>query len=299
MIFDLYILPPVNFNKYGAHKGKWAVVTGASDGIGKEYARQIAKKGFNIVLISRTQSSLERVAKEIEGETGVQTKIVAFDASIDVPTNYEKIQQAIKDISVTILVNNVGKSHSMPVSFLDTDEKEMNDIMTINNTATVKITRAVAPALIATGCPGLIINMSSFAGLFPTPMLATYTGSKFFIQGWSEALAGELEEHKIDVECVLSYLVKSKMSKVRRTSATVPSTEQFVSSTLRNIGRRVGAQERYATITPYPSHAMMHWFVANTVGVFSRSSNHLNMKMQKSVRVRALRKAKRLAQKKD
>lgn len=276
------------------------MVTGASDGIGKEYANQIAKKGFNVILMARNQAHLEEVAKEIEAKYGVQTKVVAFDASKDVPEHYEQLKEATKGLPITILVNNVGRSHSMPVSFLDTDEKEMNDIITINNLATLKITRAVAPVILATiagnkGTKGLIINMSSFAGLFPSPLLATYTGSKFFLQGWSAALAGELAEKNIDVECVLSYLVASKMSKIRRTSATVPSPKQFVASTLRNIGRRVGAQERFATVTPYPSHALMHWAVANTVGVFSKLANSLNCKMHKSIRVRALKKAKRIA----
>lgn len=250
--------------------------------------------------MARTQARLEEVAKEIEATYSVETKVVAFDASKDIPENYEKMKEATKGLSITILVNNVGRSHSMPVPFLDTDEKEMNDIMTINDFATLKITRAVTPVILATiaaqkGTKGLIINMSSFAGLFPSPLLATYTGSKFFLQGWSAALAGELAEKNIDVECVLSYLVASKMSKVRRTSATVPSPKQFVASTLRNIGRRVGAQERFATVTPYPSHALMHWVVANTVGVFSKFANSLNCKMHKSIRVRALRKAKRIA----
>ncbi|KAF6014075.1 hypothetical protein HII12_001491 [Brettanomyces bruxellensis] len=222
------------------------------------------QKGFNVILMARTQARLEEVAKEIEATYSVETRVVAFDASKDIPENYEKMKEATKGLSITILVNNVGRSHSMP---------EMNDIMTINDFATLKITRAVTPVILATiaaqkGTKGLIINMSSFAGLFPSPLLATYTGSKFFLQGWSAALAGELAEKNIDVECVLSYLVASKMSKVRRTSATVPSPKQFVASTLRNIGRRVGAQERFATVTPYPSHALMHWVVANTVGVF-------------------------------
>ncbi|QPG76697.1 hypothetical protein FOA43_004091 [Brettanomyces nanus] len=307
MVFDLYVLPSVDFSKYGAHKGNWAVITGASDGIGKEYSRQLAKKGFNVVLVSRTKSKLQTVAKEIEAESKVETRVVAFDASKDVSENYEAIKETTKDLPITILVNNVGKSHSMPVSFLETDEKEMNDIITINDITTLKVTRVVTPLILHTigkskgtkgtrGTRGLIINMSSFSGLFPSPMLATYAGSKFFLQGWSAAIAGELKPQGIDVECVLSYLVTSAMSKVRRTSATVPNPKQFVASTLRNIGRRVGAQERFATITPYPSHAAMHWMVANTVGVFSKVANNINLTMHKSIRVRALRKQKRIAE---
>ncbi|GMF06394.1 unnamed protein product [Ambrosiozyma monospora] len=198
--------------------GNWAVITGASDGIGKEYALQLAKKGLNIVLVSRTLSKLELLATDIETKYKVSTKIVAFDASTDSPENYESIAKAINGLPVTVLINNVGQSHSIPVSFLETPEKEMHDILTINNTVTLKVTRVVTPFILETlekdkKLRGLILSMGSFSGIFPSPLLATYSGSKFFLQGWSAALAGELKPKRIDVELMLSYLVTSAMSK--------------------------------------------------------------------------------------
>ncbi|GME83946.1 unnamed protein product [Ambrosiozyma monospora] len=137
--------------------------------------------------------------------------------------------------------------------------------------------------------------MGSFSGIFPSPLLATYSGSKFFLQGWSAALAGELKPKRIDVELMLSYLVTSAMSKVRRTSLLIPNPKQFVASALRNVGRRVGAQEKYATCTPYFSHAIFHWVIENTVGLSSKIVNSINLNMHTSIRTRALRKAKRIA----
>lgn len=298
---DLFILPPVDFKKYGARQGKWAVVTGASDGIGKEYAFQLAKKGMNIALVSRTKSKLELIATEIESKYKVSTKVVAFDASTDEESNYSSIEEAIASLPVTVLVNNVGQSHSIPVPFLETEDKEMRDIITINNTATLKITQTVAPVIVSTvqkekkKVRGLILTMGSFGGLLPTPYLATYSGSKAFLQAWSAALAGELSPQGVDVELIISYLVTSAMSKIRRTSATIPNPKQFVASVLRGVGRRNGAQERYATNTPYWSHALMHFGIANTVGVYSKLANKLNLGMHKSIRARALKKAARAA----
>ena len=83
LVLDLWVLPPVNFAKYGAKKGKWAVITGASDGIGKEYATQLAAKGLNVVLVSRTESKLVALAEEIESKYKVSTKVLAFDVSLD------------------------------------------------------------------------------------------------------------------------------------------------------------------------------------------------------------------------
>lgn len=298
LLADLFVLPPTDFAKYGAKQGKWAVVTGASDGIGKEYVFQLAKRGLNVVLVSRTQSKLEAIAEEISTKYGVSTAIVAFDASQDVEANYTSIRDVIADLPVTVLVNNVGQSHLIPVPFLQTDPKELTDIITINNLVTLKITQTVAPYIVETvktdkKARGLILTMGSFGGLLPTPYLATYSGSKAFLQQWSSALAGELAPDRIDVELVVSYLVASAMSKIRRTSATIPSPKHFVAATLRSVGRRGGAQDRYATLTPFWSHALMHFFIENTVGVYSSVANKLNFSMHKSIRARALKKAAR------
>lgn len=304
LIFDLFLLPKTSYSKYGAKSGKWAVVTGASDGIGKEYALQLAAKGFNIVLVSRTQSKLELISTDIETKYKVQTKIVAFDASTDEDINYAKIRKAIEDIPVTVLINNVGQSHSIPVPFLETEEKELQDIITINNTVTLKITQVVATAIKQTTAgdkkvKGLILTMGSFGGLLPTPYLATYSGSKAFLQQWSNALSGELAASNIDVELVISYLVTSAMSKIKYASATIPNPKNFVRSALNGVGRRNGAQERFGTSTPYWSHAIMHFAIHNSVGVYSKIANTLNFNMHKSIRTRALKKAARLAKKKD
>lgn len=300
LLADLFILPAVNFKKYGAKQGKWAVVTGASDGIGKEYAFQLASKGLNVVLISRTLSKLELIATEIETKYKVSTRVIAFDASTDESSNYAEILKTVADLPVTVLVNNVGQSHSIPVPFLETEDKELRDIITINNTVTLKITQAVAPVIADTVAKenkkvrGLILTMGSFGGLLPTPYLATYSGSKSFLQAWSAALAGELKPQGIDVELVISYLVTSAMSKIKRSSATIPNPKAFVSSVLRTAGRRCGAQERYATTTPFWTHALMHFGIENSVGVYSKFANSLNFSMHKSIRQRALKKAARL-----
>ncbi|SGZ56107.1 CIC11C00000003022 [Sungouiella intermedia] len=298
MVADLFILPPTNFGKYGAKKGKWAVVTGASDGIGKEYAIQLAKKGLNVVLVSRTLLKLEVIAEEIKTKYGVQTAVIAFDASKDIDANYESIREVIAELPVTVLINNVGQSHSIPVPFLETDLKELTDIITINNLVTLKITQTVLPYILDTvkndkSSRGLILTMGSFGGLLPTPYLATYSGSKAFLQQWSAALAGELKPHGVDVELVVSYLVTSAMSKIRRASATIPTPKAFVAATLRGVGKRGGAQDRYATLTPFWAHAFMHFFIENSVGVYSGLANKLNLGMHKSIRARALKKAAR------
>lgn len=300
IILESYVLPGVNFSKYGGKKGSWAVITGASDGIGKEYAFQLAQRGFNIVLVSRTESKLDLVATEIQTKFKMETKVVAFDATTDAPENYAKLEKAVQGLPVTVLINNVGQSHSIPVPFLETDDDEMSNIIKLNNIVTLKITKLLAPLIVENakkqkGVRGLILTMGSFSGLVPTPYLAVYSGSKAFLQNWSAALAGELKSQGVDVELVISYLVTSAMSKIKYSSFTIPNPKQFVKSTLKNVGRRVGAQERFATITPYPSHALMHWAIDSFLGVYSKTVNKVNLDMHASIRKRALKKAARLA----
>ena len=99
--------------RYGADS--WAVVTGATDGIGKECARYLANEGFNIVLISRTLSKLEAVAKEIQLEAKengkhINTRVVKLDFTdnFDAPTFAKLYKENLKDLEISILVNNVG-----------------------------------------------------------------------------------------------------------------------------------------------------------------------------------------------
>lgn len=249
--------------------------------------------------MSRTESKLQTLATEIEQKyvgTSVKTKILAMDFAKNDDADYAKLKQLVEGLDVAILINNVGQSHSMPVPFTLTPEKEMNDIITINCFGTLKVTQIVAPVM-AKRKKGLILTMGSFGGLFCTPLLATYSGSKAFLQQWSTALGAELKPQGVDVEFVLSYMVTTAMSKIRRTSATTPNPRQFVKTVLAKIGRSGGAQGRAYTSTPYWSHALMHWWLENTVGTSGGFITQQNGQLHENIRRRALKKAERNAKK--
>lgn len=298
VIWDTLIPRAAAVQPYRAKKGDsrtWAIVTGATAGIGEEFAHQLARAGFNVGLISRTQSRLDAVAAEIQTKYQVDTSTFALNAASASASNYATLGKWTQSLGpVTVLINNVGQSHDIPVPFLETEHEEMLDIIKINNIATLEITKIVLPQIIATNkersLRGLVLTVGSFAGLTPTPLLATYAGSKSFLQGWSSALAAEMESVHVDVQLILSYTVTSKMSKIRRSSMMTPTPKQFVASTLRTIGRHGGSWERAYTVTPYWSHALFHYAIESTLGVYSSIVAGINLKMHKQIRHRALKK---------
>jgi 17beta-estradiol 17-dehydrogenase / very-long-chain 3-oxoacyl-CoA reductase len=213
-------------------------------------------------------------------------------------SDFKSLKSLTQNLDVAILINNVGLSHSIPVPFLETEDKEMKDIVTINVVGTLRVTKLIAPIMVRQK-RGLILTMASFGGVFPTPLLATYSGSKAFLQQWGTALGAELAPHGVQVEVVQSHLVASAMSKIRRTSAMVPSPKAFVRATLGKIGRSGGSQGIAFTTTPWWSHAVMQWAIANVVPGGNMGSIVLgqNKSMHESIRKRALRKAERDAKK--
>ncbi|KAH7258409.1 hypothetical protein FSOLCH5_007367 [Fusarium solani] len=297
LVLSAFVLGGTNLRKYGK-PGTWAVVTGASDGLGKEYALQLAAKGFNLVLVSRTLSKLESLAAEIQEKfpgKGLEIKSLAMDFSQNNDADYERLAELIQGLDVGILINNVGQSHSIPVSFLETAKEELQNIITINCIGTLRVTQTVAPIL-KQRKRGLILTMGSFGGWTPTPYLATYSGSKAFLQQWSNALSSELADDNVDVYLVLSHLVTTAMSKVRRPSLLVPNARNFVKAALGKVGLG-GYQTAPNTYTPWWSHSFMLWLIENVPGVNSPITIYYNKKMHVDIRRRALRKAAREAKK--
>ena len=268
-------------------------MTGGSDGIGREFALQLASKGFNILLVSRTKSKLDAVAQEVTHMNGaVRAETVAIDFVKNSDEDFDAFGTAVAGKDIAILINSAGVSHDIPVSFAETPRAEVNAIIATNCTGTLRITQVVIPHMIKRK-NGLILTMGSFAGLLPTPLLASYSGSKAFLQHWSSALGAELAPHGITVEIVQSYLVTSAMSKIRKPSLLIPNARNYVKAVLGKIGRTGGAQGYAYTSTPYWGHAVMEWALATFVGILNQFVVGRNRIMHESIRKRALRKMER------
>ena len=261
--------------------------------MGKEFASQLASEGFNLILASRTKSKLDDVAKTIKSKhPSAQIETLAIDFSLPTDSDYKNLEALFEGKKIAILINNVGQSHSIPVPFAETDRQEVENIININCHATLRVTQTVLPHMLPNK-KGLILTMGSLGGLTPTPLLATYSGSKAFLQQWSTALASELAPKGITVHFVQAYLITSAMSKIKKASIIVPNERNFVKSALSKIGRRGGSVGYAYTGSPYWSHALVTWGIIYVLGPMGSLLLGINNKMHVDIRRRALRKAER------
>ncbi|PSR73920.1 hypothetical protein PHLCEN_2v10278 [Hermanssonia centrifuga] len=153
-------------------------------------------------------------------------------SKLDNATQWSAFHTEIANMDIGILVNNVGRSHSYPADFVDAPEEEVDNILSININATVKVTRAVLPGMIKRK-RGLILSSGSLAGIsIVSPMLAPYAASKAFLASFSAALSEEVKGKGIDVETVNTYFVVSNMSKIRKSSIMCPTPKAYVRSVL-------------------------------------------------------------------
>jgi len=180
-------------------KGQVVVITGASEGIGKEYAHAFAKEKCNLVLASRSKDKLEKLALEIKEKYLVEVLIVQTDVSKESDANnlIEKTLERFEHID--ILINNAGIASFD--YFSQSNIEISKKIMDTNFWGMIYCTKAVLPSMIKKAS-GKIVNISSYLGKRAMPAASVYSASKFAINGFSESLRVEVKKYGIDI-CVI------------------------------------------------------------------------------------------------
>lgn len=270
----------VNLKKYGS----WAVVTGCTDGIGKAYTEELAKRGMNVVLISRTLSKLEDQAKELEEKYSIHTKVIAADFT-EQSSIYVDIKKQISELDIAVLINNVGMGYKYP-DFLEdilSDEKFTNDMINCNITSMTKMTGIVLPGM-SKRKGGVIVNVASASGRIPTPMLTVYSATKAYMDFFSRAMQLEYKSKGIIVQSLSPYFVSTKLSGMRK-SLMSPKPNEYVSNALKTIGSQTVSNG-------YLYHNIQGWVLEN----LPRSLvDHMTFKAMLGARAKGIAKAKRLA----
>ena len=235
--------------------GKWAVVTGATDGIGKAYAFVFAKQGMNVVLISRTEAKLKEVQGEITKKYGsVEVKYIVCDYSKFDDKARANIKKTLDSLEVGVLVNNVGVGYRYPQFFDELSDQEVKDLLMMNIDSTVWMTRMVLPGMLSRK-KGAIVNLSSGSALYTLPLLAEYSGAKSFVEKFSRALNAEYRGKGITCQCQVPFYVATKLAKMRK-SLMVPTPEAYVKMAVKWVGYPD------ALVQPFWLHAIQGWVLS-------------------------------------
>ncbi len=222
-----------------------ALITGASAGIGREFARQLGGRAARLVLVARRAERLEKARAElIERHPRLQVEIRPTDlsqhAEVDALISWAAAQQP----AIDLLINNAGLGDLGP--FATADPEKVDRMMQVNMVALTRLTRALLPAMIAQQ-RGAILNVSSSAGFLPISNFAVYAATKAYVTSFSEALRSELHGTGIHVTALCPGPVQTEFNDVARRRPEGPvvpepelayvAVEQVVTEALHGIER--------------------------------------------------------------
>ncbi len=179
-----------------AYADRWALITGASSGIGAAFARKLAARGMHLILTARRQELMEELAEELDTRHGTKSEIIVADLSDpDEPARlFEEVRS--RDVQVELLINNAGFGN---VGIVDeTDVDRMLQLIRLNISALTELTYRFLPGMLERGHGG-IINVSSVAAFQPVAYMSVYAASKVFALHFSEALWAETNERGVTV----------------------------------------------------------------------------------------------------
>ena len=190
-----------------------ALVTGASGGIGEEYARQLAAQGADVVLVARSAEPLERLAVELHERNGVRAEVVIADLATD--AGVRAVEARVGDVD--LLVNNAG--YGIARHLAETEPDDVDGMVRLNVLAVARLTRAALPPMLERGHGG-IVNVSSVAGFQPSPSFATYNATKAFVTMFTEALSLEVHGTGVRVQALCPGLTRTGFQAVAGETGT-------------------------------------------------------------------------------
>jgi 17beta-estradiol 17-dehydrogenase / very-long-chain 3-oxoacyl-CoA reductase len=219
--------------RYG--NGSWALITGASDGIGLGFAVEFARLGFNICLISRTRTKLDSAEAMVRAANpATKTRIVVADFRFSGEQQFwDDLGRQICDLDVSILVNNVGINRTE--RFDTIDPTFLREIISVNCTSQLLMTRLLINGMLKRPLKSAIISISSVAGLRPLLYLSPYSATKAFNDFFSRALQLEVGD-KIDVLSLRAGYVASNMSQIKETGGFVLDRFQCARGCIEKLG---------------------------------------------------------------
>jgi len=196
-----------------ASNAGWAVVTGASSGLGREFALALAERGHPVLAVARRGERLHALADEVGARGGRLEPLVA---DLSTSSGVEALLERAASLDVELLVNNAGVAIYGPFAAI-VEEREL-ELVRLNVETVVALTRGVLPAMLARGGGG-VINVASQMAFQPMPYFAVYAASKAFVLSFSEALAEELRGSGVRVTAIAPGFVSTEFAEVAGSQA--------------------------------------------------------------------------------
>lgn len=193
-----------------------ALITGASSGIGRDIARELARRGYDLILVARRKSRLEALKKELS------TKIEIIDCDLSSTFNCMKLYESVKDKNIDIVINNAG--FGLAGDFTETNLDKELDMIDLNIKAVHVLTKRFLKDFKDKN-KGYILNVASSAAFQPGPLMNTYYATKVYVCNMTLALYEELKQSKSNVYigCLCPGPVDTEFNKVAKVEFTIPS----------------------------------------------------------------------------
>jgi len=220
----------------------YALITGASSGIGAAFARRLAQDGYNLVLAARREERLAALAEELAQAYGITAEVLSAD--LTQADDVARVEQRLASLDLAILINNAGFGTNQG-SLLASNLDEQIDMLNLHILATMRLCRAALPGMTSKGS-GVIINVSSISAFFPLPGDINYPASKAYLNTFSQALQAEVARHGIRVQALCPGFTHTEFhdteamtgfQKSRIPSPMWMTSAQVVEDSLRCLGR--------------------------------------------------------------
>jgi uncharacterized protein len=220
-------------------RGKWALVTGASSGLGADFARQLAALGMNLIVTARRVDRLNTLADELRNSNGVEVAVIAADLLAD--GQPDQLLSEVRKLGkpIELLVNNAG--FGLFAKFPESDNDVVDQLVSLNVRVATRIFYAIVPEMLERGS-GAVINVASTAAFQPVVFMAAYAATKAYVLSFSEALWSELRKHNVHVMALCPGFTKTEFLEVANVTGwqtkMAHTSPEVVSSAIRALKRR-------------------------------------------------------------
>src|SRR5262245_40512432 len=203
---------------YMPHGRDLALITGASSGIGAEFARQLAAKKVDLILSARRRDRLEALAAELVAKHAIQT--IVIENELNTPNGADRLvdELATRGLSPTILINNSGFGYFSP--FVEQPRDDIEAMLEVNIRAVTILCRRIGESMAERG-GGKILNISSFGALAPIPRYSVYSGAKSYVIAFSQALRHELVRRGVHISVLCPGYTATEFHEVSRHDKTL------------------------------------------------------------------------------